>query len=252
MANDWSSADIHLHTNVSDGLAAPRDVLDWVCARTSLKVIAITDHNTVDGAHEVAAIAGDYPVEVIVGQEVDSSEGHIIGLWAPERIEPGADAQDTVDAIHAQGGIAIVAHPFAPRWWAKHGLCRGNRCVYDTVDFDGFEISNSTPLLFTANLHARVYMAGNRHRFAVTGGSDAHILPAIGASRTLFRGSTAAELRHAIESRTTRVRSPLFWLARNLRYASHLPRLIERERQAEAELAAEIAARQTDSATDVS
>ena len=113
---------------------------------------------------------------------------------------PGASAQDTVDAIHAQGGLAVVAHPFAPRWWAKHGLCRGDRGIYDCVDFDAFEISNSTPLIFHANWLARRYMRDHAHRFAVTGGSDAHILSAIGASRTLFPGTTAADLRRAIEA----------------------------------------------------
>jgi hypothetical protein len=233
-----SAADIHLHTDRSDGLASPRAVLDWVCAKTDLAVIAITDHNTVDGAHEAAALAAQegYPVDVIIGQEVDSSQGHIIGLWAPERVEPGASAADTVAAIHAQGGIAVAAHPFAPRFWAKHGLYRGERAVYDSVGFDAFEISNSTPLMLNGNWRARLYLLENHHRFAATGGSDAHILPAIGASRTLFPGQTASDLRRAIVERTTRVGGGSFWLARNLRYAQHLPLIIDRERRAEAEL----------------
>jgi predicted metal-dependent phosphoesterase TrpH len=229
MPETWSSADIHLHTTGSDGLGTPRDVLDWVSEHTDLSVIAITDHNSVDGAHEAAALAKEYRVEVIVGQEVDTMSGHVIGLWAPERIEPGASAQDTVDAIHAQGGIAVVAHPFAPRWWAKHGLCRGDRTIYDCVDFDAFEISNSTPLIFHANWLARRYMRDHEHRFAVTGGSDAHILSAIGASRTLFPGTTAADLRIAIEARTTRVDRKGFWLARNLRYAGNIRAILARD-----------------------
>lgn len=230
MPETWSAADIHIHTTVSDGIASPAAVLDWVCENTDLSVIAITDHNSVEGAHEAAEMAREMPIEVVIGQEIDTQSGHIIGLWAPERIEPGGSAQDTVDAIHAQGGIAVVAHPFAPRWWAKHGLCRGDANTYDCVDFDAFEISNSTPLIFHANWLARRYMRDHAHRFAVTGGSDAHILSAIGASRTIFPGSTAADLRKAITDRTTKADVGSFWLARNLRYARNLPTIIRRDR----------------------
>jgi hypothetical protein len=233
MHTPWSTADIHIHTTASDGLASPREVLEWVCSRTDLSVIAITDHNTVAGALEAAEMASEYPVEVIVGQEVDSDDGHVIGLWAPERIPPGLSPAETVARIHSQGGIAIAAHPFAPRWWARHGLRRGDREVYDAVDFDAFEVSNSTPLLFHANWRARRYMAAHRERLAITGGSDAHILAAIGASLTMFPGTSAADLRRAIETRTTRARRPGFWASRNMRYLRSVREImrIDRERK---------------------
>ena len=229
MLETWSAADIHIHTSISDGLASPAAVVEWVSENTDLSVIAITDHNAVEGALEAAELAKGLPLEVIVGQEIDTISGHIIGLWASERIEPGGTAQETVDAIHAQGGIAVVAHPFAPRWWAKHGLCRGDANVYDCVNFDAFEISNSTPLIFHANWLARRYMRDHGDRLAVTGGSDAHILSAIGASRTVFPGKSAAELRLAIEDRTTKADVGSFWLARNLRYARNLPGILRRD-----------------------
>jgi hypothetical protein len=155
----WSSADLHIHTSASDGVATPEMVLEWVCRETDLSVIAITDHNTNSGGLEAVRLAADgrYPVEVIVGQEVESSDGHIIGLWTPEPVRPGMPASETVAAIHAQGGLAIVAHPFAPRLWARAGLDRGDRLLYDSVAYDGIEIANSTPLLFLANWFARFY-----------------------------------------------------------------------------------------------
>lgn len=226
----WASADIHLHTTASDGLYSPRQVVEWAATRTDLSVIAITDHNTMDGALEAVEIARGLPIELVLGQEIDSTEGHVLALWIREPIPPGMSASDTVAAIHEQGGIAIAAHPFAPKWWAKHGLCRGDERVYDSVPFDGFEIHNATPLLFHANLRARQYVRRNPGRFAVTGGSDAHILSAIGATRTLFPGSTAADLRRAIEEKKTRVDNTLFWLTRNARYLAHMPRIVKRER----------------------
>ncbi len=232
----WSAADLHIHTTASDGVASAEMVLDWVCSETDLAVIAITDHNTNAGALEAASLAagGGYPVEVIVGQEVESADGHILGLWTPDLVRPGMPAADTVAAIHAQGGIAIAAHPFAPRFWARAGLDRGNRRVYDTVDFDGIEIANSTPLLFLSNWFARFYWTTRHERLACTGGSDAHILPIIGTSRTFFPGSTADELRSAIEARRTRAALPGFSLARNFRYARQIPKIRASDRDRKA------------------
>ena len=229
MRHGYSSADLHIHTTASDGTASPAEVLAWASEATDLSVVAICDHNTNEGALEAAAIAHDYRVEVIVGQEVESIHGHILGLWTPDIVKPGMSAQDTVNAIHAQGGLAVVAHPFAPRWWHKHGLCRGDADVYDTVDFDGVEVANSTPLLLLANVYARRYWQAHRHRLSATGGSDAHMLSVIGTSRTLFPGKSAADLREAIESRQTLGGGPSFQPLRALRYALKVPEIKERD-----------------------
>jgi len=232
----WSAADLHIHTTASDGVASPEMVLDWVCTHTDLSVIAVTDHNTNAGGLEAAELVatGRYPVEVIVGQEVESADGHIIGLWTPELVRPGLPAAETVAAIHAQGGLAIAAHPFAPRFWARAGLDRGDRDVYDTVAFDAIEIANSTPLLFLSNWFARFYWTTHHQRLACTGGSDAHILNVIGSSRTFFPGTTAADLRRALESKQTRAALPGFSPRRNWRYARNVPTIMARDRDRKA------------------
>ncbi len=230
MPKGYSAADLHIHTTASDGTASPTEVLAWVAEETKLKVIAICDHNTNEGALEAAAVAGAYGVEVVVSQEVESSDGHILGLWTPELIAPGMSAEATVAEIHRQGGLAVAAHPYAPRWWAHHGLCRGETEIYDRVCYDGVEVANSTPLLFFANFFARQYRRNNAQRLAATGGSDAHILSAIGTSRTLFPGSTAADLRRALEAHTTRGWGPSFNPIRGFSYARKVREIQERDR----------------------
>ena len=230
MRKGYSAADMHVHTTASDGTASPREVLAFVAQHTDLSVVAFCDHNTNEGALEAADYAADYGVEVVVGQEVESAQGHILGLWTPRLISPGMSAEQTVDEIHAQGGLAIAAHPYAPRWWDKHGLCRGETAVYDAVDFDGVEVANSTPLLFAANFRARAYWRANRDRLAATGGSDAHILSVIGTSRTLFPGESAEDLRLALETRTTIGRGPTFNPTRSVSYARKVPEIKERDR----------------------
>lgn len=237
MQNDpWSPADLHIHTTASDGVATPAEVVDWVSSRTDLKVIAIADHNTNVGAIEAAAIVAErgLPLEVVIAQEVESSDGHIIGLWTPELVRPGMNAADTVAAIHAQDGLAVAAHPFAPRLWSRAGLDRGSRSVYEAVEYDAMEVANSTPLLFAANWAAHLYQHANSDRFACTGGSDAHILQIIGTSRTYFPGETADELRIAIEEKTTRVSRPGFSPRRNMRYARNVFRIMASDRERKA------------------
>lgn len=234
MRRGHSSADLHIHTTASDGTASPAEVLEFASEATDLAVIAICDHNTNEGALEAAAMAHRFRVEVVVGQEVESAQGHILGLWTPEIVAPGLSAAQTVSRIHAQGGIAIAAHPFAPRWWHKHGLCRGDREVYDSVEFDGVEVANSTPLLFLANFRARWYQRAHAGRLAQTGGSDAHIPSVIGTSRTLFEGATAQDLRVAIENRTTRGWGPSFQPLRPYRYARKVPEIKTRDAERKA------------------
>jgi len=234
MRHGYSTADLHVHTTASDGTCTPAEVLEFASEATDLAVVAICDHNTTEGAREAASIASRYRVDVIVGQEVESADGHILGLWAPADVAPGLSAEETVARIHAQGGLAIVAHPFAPRWWHKHGLCRGEREVYDRIAFDGVEVANSTPLLFLANFWARSYHHANAHRLAATGGSDAHMLSVIGTSRTEFPGTRAADLRRAIEARTCRGLGPSFQPLRAYRYARKVPEIRERDAQRKA------------------
>ena len=89
MRHGYSTADLHVHTTASDGTCSPAEVLEFASEATDLAVVAICDHNTTEGALEAAALAPRYRVEVIVGQEVESADGHILGLWAPEAIQPG-------------------------------------------------------------------------------------------------------------------------------------------------------------------
>jgi predicted metal-dependent phosphoesterase TrpH len=203
-------ADLHLHTSFSDGWPSPQEVVDHVTAATDLDVVAVTDHDTIEGALRAADYsARTAGVPVIVGEEVSSRQGHILGLFLERRVRPGMSAAATVDEIHRQGGIAIAAHPF---WRTERmaerfrGPVHGLGWLAAELDFDAVEVENSTPGLGLANLLARRLAEGSGQ--ACVGGSDAHILEAIGKSATGFAGRTPAALRSAIErGRTEPVRS---------------------------------------------
>jgi predicted metal-dependent phosphoesterase TrpH len=198
-------ADLHLHTSYSDGWPTPAEVVDHVTLETDLAVIAVTDHDTIEGALRAAEHSertGGVPV--IIGEEVSSRQGHILGLFLERRVRPGLSAAATVDEIHTQGGLAIAAHPF---WRTKRmaarlgGRVHGIGWLAADLDFDAVEVENSTPGLGFANVLARRLADGAG--CACVGNSDAHILEAIGKSATAFNGRTPRALRSAIEKGST-------------------------------------------------
>ena len=75
-------ADLHIHTNASDGTFSPYQMLEYVSAETDIALLAVTDHDEIHGALEAAALADQFPgLEVIPGIEVSTFDGHLIGLW---------------------------------------------------------------------------------------------------------------------------------------------------------------------------
>ena len=101
--------DLHMHTRFSHDSGAPPSSVVARCLETGLNCIAVTDHNTIRGALEVREIA---PFQVIVGAEIKSAAGDIIGLFLEREIPRGLPAPDTVRAIKEQGGLVLVPHPF--------------------------------------------------------------------------------------------------------------------------------------------
>ncbi|MBF8267922.1 MAG: hypothetical protein HW388_1430 [Dehalococcoidia bacterium] len=101
--------DLHVHTRFSPDSATRPEKLVSRCLETGLECIAITDHNTIEGAQEVQRLA---PFRVIVGEEIKSAGGEIIGLFLQEAIPRGLPPLETVRRIKEQGGLVAIPHPF--------------------------------------------------------------------------------------------------------------------------------------------
>lgn len=202
-----SRADLHIHTSYSDGLLEPEEAVNYAVANTPLRLIAITDHNTLDGARH----AYDYwhlhrdafgQLEVIIGEEISSRDGHILGLFLQDAVPPHLSAEETIRAIHEQGGVAIAAHPFTHLLSAITDLHGVGRKIAE-LPLDGVEVRNSVPTELYANLITQSYNAAHC-RHAEVGGSDCHYLPMIGRTYTRFEGSAPSDLHSALLSRRTR------------------------------------------------
>jgi hypothetical protein len=101
--------DLHIHTASSaDSFTTLRDVVRFV-TRRKLDAVAITDHNTIAAA---LAMRQETAFQVIVGEEIATAQGEIIGLFLREEIPAGLSPQETVARIRAQGGVVYLPHPF--------------------------------------------------------------------------------------------------------------------------------------------
>jgi hypothetical protein len=196
-------ADLHVHTLYSDGGQAPEAVVRAAAGR--LDVLAITDHDRIAGAVRARDYAREHPelgVDVVVGEEISTLNGHLIGLYLSERVPPGRSAQESIRLIHAQGGLAVAAHPFHP----LRGVVRGHRSIGRLIPdlaLDAIEVVNN------AGVFSRLYDAWAALRnvewmLPVTAGSDAHDVWYLGSAFTAFAGSDAAALRVALEAGRTR------------------------------------------------
>lgn len=224
MPDCWSKADLHIHSNHSDGLASVPDIMEYVATQTDLKVIAITDHNTIEGALFAKSLEDMYPgFEVVIGEEITSKWGHILGLYLTEEVPPGLSAVETIARINEQDGVAIIAHPFANRAFGPFGLKSLGDRIND-VAFQAMEVYNSSPYLIYANrLAAKAFALGQG--IAATGGSDAHVLKAIGKGHTMFRGETAADLRTSIDELETYARAGRGGMSIAWRYMVRYPQI---------------------------
>src|ERR1700704_2139927 len=136
-------ADLHMHTTASDGWPTPKELVEHAARRAGLDVIAVTDHDTIEGAlraQEHAAKRARF--HVIVGEEVSSRDGHIVALFIERRVRPGMSAAATVDAIHDQGGLALAVHPFwRTQRRVRTGPVHGVGWLAADLAFDAVEVA---------------------------------------------------------------------------------------------------------------
>jgi predicted metal-dependent phosphoesterase TrpH len=103
--------DLHCHTSASfDSLASPASIV-WAAARRGLTHLAITDHDTIDGALRARDVAPE-GLTVIVGEEIRTADGDLVAAFLERSIPPGLPAIDAVAAVREQGGLVGIPHPF--------------------------------------------------------------------------------------------------------------------------------------------
>ena len=211
-----AKADLHLHTDFSDGLHAPHLVVK-AAALAGLQMIAVTDHDTMEGAlraKEYSLRRPDLGVQVILGEEVSTVNGHVIGLFLHQFIPARLSARRTVDLIHEQGGIAILAHPFHVYTGKQYRHPKAVD-ILDDIPFDGVEtVNHGDALSFWSNKKAQKVL--DQRKLAAIGCSDAHNSKFIGMAYTEFEGSAPEDLKAAILARRTQAKYDRNWKLRDI------------------------------------
>jgi len=197
-------ADLHIHTIHShDGTATVPAVLKRVADFTDLDVIAIADHNSMDGVEEALALAPAYGVEVIPACEISTAQGHLLTLFINRPVKAGLSYLESILAVKEQGGLCIAVHPTAHgapsvSFEVLHDVLLRQEVQGVLVGVEAFNAG----LVYTRR-NASVSEKCACLPLAQVGNSDAHMLKMIGHGSTQFPGYTASELRLALERRET-------------------------------------------------
>ncbi|MEK6719204.1 MAG: PHP-associated domain-containing protein [Chloroflexota bacterium] len=188
--------DLHCHTNASfDSLSNPARVARIAAAR-GLTHLAITDHDRIDGALR-ARDAAPTGLTILVGEEIRTREGDLIGLFLDEPVPPGLSAAEAILAVRGQGGLVGIPHPF-DRF--RGSLLRDETMIAVAAEADWIEGHNAR-LIGSGNERAAA-LARELARPAVAV-SDAHTLIEVGTASTALDGdpSTPAGLLAALAGR---------------------------------------------------
>jgi hypothetical protein len=169
-----------------------------------LDLIAVTDHDSMASVREAQARGEAAGITVVAGQEVTTrwpAQTHILGWFLETPIRRGMSVEDTVKAIHAQGGLVIIPHPFMPVYFGsiQPGMLRR---LLELERVDGIEMLSTVPVGARRRKLLNEFFEANRERLgAAIGASDCHFGAAdLGRVLTSFEG----DFRTAVMEATTR------------------------------------------------
>jgi predicted metal-dependent phosphoesterase TrpH len=168
-------ADLHSHTMWSGDSTTTPDELVTAVAESGIDVLCITDHHAIAGAVQLRETL---PCRVVVGEELRTGAGEIIGLFLTERIPNGLGYLESARMIRDQGGLVYIPHPFDPM---RRNLTE--RALYELAEaglVDAVEVLNAKTSL--ASLNRRAAEFADEFDLAAGAGSDAHVPDAIGSA----------------------------------------------------------------------
>ncbi len=197
-------ADFHIHTRFSrDSRLGEVDFIARAIER-GLTHVAITNHNNVEGAiavrTKVAEMGLDGKLTVILGEEVSTADGEVVGLFLTDTIPRGLSADETADEIHRQGGLVSIPHPFDP-FRQSHIREEPLTALAEAGKIDMVEVFNSRVTFQRHNQEAAEFAA----RFGLRGiaASDTHSGMEVGMASNILRPfTTAEELRASLADAT--------------------------------------------------
>jgi predicted metal-dependent phosphoesterase TrpH len=199
--------DLHIHTTYSgDSLTSVKEAIEWG-KKKGLDGVAITDHNSMEASKDITKVVDDFIV--IMGEEIDTREGHLVALGIDKKIPSYLPFSETLRLVREANGLAVVPHPFD---YLRGGV--GPGIVRDFVP-DAIEVANSHSLLFNITKSLSTRLARELNITSV-GGSDSHLPETIGDSYTVV--SCRRRCRDSILVSIKEGRTQVFGSQTSLRY----------------------------------
>ena len=165
--------DSHIHSEYSPDSNSKIDDILKIAESRKIDIIAISDHNTVDGTSEVIKKTKNTDILAIPSIEISSTKGHILGFGCEENVPRDLTPQDTIDRIHDLGGLAIIPHPYC---FYRHGLlCKDD---YKDLKIDAIETRNARFIIGYCNSKAK--KLSKKEKIPSLGASDAHYFKFVG------------------------------------------------------------------------
>ena len=184
-------------------MVTPAELVD-AAVKAGVDLIAVTDHDTMASVKETQARGEAAGLTVVAGQEVTTAwpaQTHIVGWFLERPIKRGMSLEETVAAIHAQGGLVMVPHPFMPVYFGsiQPGMLRR---LIEKQSVDAIEMLSTVPIGATRRKVLHEFWDANRERLgAPIGASDCHFGPAdMARAMTEFDG----DFRTAVMERRTK------------------------------------------------
>ena len=174
--------DLHIHSKYSyDSFLSPERIIK-IAKKRGLDGVAVTDHNTIKGGVETTKINKGDNFIVIVGSEIKTEYGDIIGLFLNEEIESRI-FMEVVEGIRDQGGLVVLAHPFR----------KGINLPIDLLKH--IELIEAFNARSPKGLNARALELARKFNKSMTAGSDTHLGFEIGRGITIINGEIEEALR---------------------------------------------------------
>ena len=170
--SNWLRVELHLHTHASaDSLITPQKLIDH-CAQVGIDRVAVTDHNSIEGALAAHGLAPD---RIIVGEEIETTQGELLGYFMTELVPAGLEPMDAIERLRAQGAVISVSHPFDR---SRSANWTEDQLLALAPHIDAIETFNARCFSNKPNHHAADF--AREHGLLATVGSDAHSLIEVG------------------------------------------------------------------------
>jgi hypothetical protein len=168
-------ADFHIHTRFSrDSILTEEKFIEKAIER-GLTHVCVTNHNNVEGAvavrDKVAQLGLADQLTVILGEEVSTTDGEVVGIFLTRTIPRGLSANETADEIHRQGGLVSIPHPFDP-FRGSHIREGPLRNLAEMGKIDAIEVFNCRVTFQRHNQEAAEF--ANRYGIPGIAASDSH------------------------------------------------------------------------------